>query len=128
LEDREDEEDQALSTHTKKGKRRPSSKIGGRIFPDERKDISHLKCFNCDKKGHFSKYCLEKSSKSKDKGKYMGKGKIKHHSHAADDKGHKRKRSRLDTSSSSDDEFVFISALTENISHDEDIWLIDSGA
>jgi len=39
LEDLEDEEDQALAAHSKRGKRRPSNKIGGRRFPDKRKDL-----------------------------------------------------------------------------------------
>jgi hypothetical protein len=128
LDDPEDEEDQALTAHSKKGKRKSSHKVGGRRFPDKRKDLSHIRCFNCDKKGHFAKDCPEKSNKEKDNRKFKGKGKRKHHAHAADDKGHRSKRSRVETSSSSDDEFTFISALTGTITHDDDVWLIDSGA
>jgi len=105
-----------LVAHSKKGKRKSSHKVGGRRFSDKRKDLSHLRCFNCDKKGHFSKDCPEKSNKNKDKGKYKGNGKRKHHAHAADVKSHRKKRSRENTSSSSDDELVFISALTGTIS------------
>ena len=112
LQDPEEEEDQALAAHTRKAKKRPSAKIGGRRFPEKRKDLSHIRCFNCDKKGHFAKDCPKKSSKSKDKGKFKGKGKRKHHAHATDDKEHKMKRSRVDTFSSFYDEFVFVSALT----------------
>ena len=120
-----------MVAHTRKGKKRPSAKIGGRRFPEKRKDLSHLRCFNCDKKGHFAKDCPQKSSsssKSKDKGKFKGKGKRKHHAHATNEKEHRRKRSRVETSSSSDDEFVFVSTLTGTLSQDDDVWLIDGGA
>lgn len=120
-----------MVAHTKKGKKRPSAKIGGRRFLEKRKDRSHIRCFNCDKKGHFSKGCphnSNSSSKSKENGKFKGKAKRKHHDHATDDKEHKMKRSRVDTSSSSDDEFFFISALIGTLSSDDDVWLIDSGA
>jgi len=82
--DLEDEEDQALAAHTRKGKKIPSAKIGGRRFPEKRKDLSHIRCFNCDKKGHYAKDCTLKSSsshKSKYKGKIKNKGKRKHHDH-----------------------------------------------
>ena len=102
--------------------------MGGRRFPDKRKDLSHIRCFNCDKKGHFAKDCPEKSNKEKDNRKFKGKGKRKHHAHAADDKGHRSKRSRVETSSSSNDEFTFISALTGTITHDDDIWMTNNGA
>jgi len=48
--DLEDEEDQTLVAHNRKGKKRPSAKIGGRRFPEKKKDLSHIRCFNCDKK------------------------------------------------------------------------------
>jgi len=108
LDDPEDDEDQALTARSKKGKRKSSHKVGGRRFPDKRKDLSHIRCFNCDKKGHFAKDCPEKSHKEKAHKKYKGKGKRKHHAHAANDEGHRSKRSRVETSSSSssDDEFT----------------------
>ena len=56
-------------------------------------------------------------------------GKRRHHAHAAEDDEPARKRSRYESEeSSSEDEYVLISALTGNISHGSDEWLIDSGA
>ena len=56
-------------------------------------------------------------------------GQRRHHTHAAKDDEPSRKRSRYEREdSSSKDEYVLISALTGNISHGSDEWLIDSGA
>ena len=53
-------------------------------------------------------------------------GKRRHHAHAAEDDEPSRKRSRYESEdSSSEDEYVLISALT---THGSDDWLIDSGA
>ena len=55
--------------------------------------------------------------------------KRRHHAHAAEDDEPSRKRSKYESEdSSSEDEYVLISALTGNITHGIDDWLIDSGA
>jgi len=57
------------------------------------------------------------------------RGQRRHHAHAAEDDEPSRKRSRYESEdSSSEDEYVLISALTGNITHGSDDWLIDSGA
>ena len=57
------------------------------------------------------------------------RGQRRHHAHAAEDNEPSRKRSRYESKdSSSEDEYVLISALTGNITHGSDDWLIDSGA
>ena len=59
----------------------------------------------------------------------LGQGQRRHHSHAVEDDEPSRKRSRYESEdSSSEDEYVLISALTGNITHGSDDWLIDSGA
>ena len=59
----------------------------------------------------------------------LGQGQRRHHAHAAKDDEPSRKRSRYESEySSSEDEYVLISALTGNITHGSDDWLIDSGA
>ena len=58
----------------------------------------------------------------------LGQGQRRHHAHAAEDDEASRKRSRYESEdSSSEDEYVLISALTGNITHGSDDWLIDSG-
>ena len=52
-----------------------------------------------------------------------------HHAHAAEDDEPSKKRSKYESEdSSSVDEYVLISALTGNITHGSDDWIIDSGA
>ena len=59
----------------------------------------------------------------------LGQGQRIHHAHAAEDDEPSRKRSRYESEdSSSDDEYVLISALTGNITHGSDDWLIDNEA
>ena len=55
--------------------------------------------------------------------------KRRHHAHAAEDDEPSRKRSIYESEDSlSEDEYVLISALTGNITHGNDDWLIESGA
>ena len=55
--------------------------------------------------------------------------KRRHHAHAVEDDEPSKKRSRYKSENSSrKDEYVLISALTGNITHGSDDWLIDSGA
>ena len=54
--------------------------------------------------------------------------KIRHHAHAAGDDEPSTKRIQQESDSSSDEEYVLISALTATISHGSNDWLIDSGA
>ena len=57
------------------------------------------------------------------------RGQRRHHAHAEEDDEPSRKRSRYESEySSREDEYVLISALTGNITHGIDDWLIDSGA
>ena len=59
----------------------------------------------------------------------LGQGQRRHHAHAIEDDEPSRKRSRYESEdSSSEDEYVLISALTDNITHGSDDWIIDSGA
>ena len=65
-----------------------------------------------------------KSSSHKKKG-----NKRRHHAHAAEDDEPSKKRTIYESESSSrEDEYVLISALTGNITHGSTDWLIDSGA
>ena len=52
-----------------------------------------------------------------------------HHAHATEDDEPSTKRTRYESEDSSrDEEYVLISALTGNITHGRNDWLIDNGA
>ena len=73
----------------------------------------------------FARDCPKnKSSSHKKKG-----NKRRHHDHAAEDDEPSTKRTRYESeNSSSDEEYDFIFALTGNITHGSNDWIIDSGA
>ena len=74
--------------------------------------------------GHFARNCPMNKNGSKKK----KNSKRRHHAHTAEDDDPPRKRVKQESEySSSEDEYVLISALTGNITHSSDDWLIDSG-
>ena len=54
--------------------------------------------------------------------------KRRHHAHIVEDNEPHRKRVKQEIDSSSDEEYVLMSALTRIVSHGSNDWLIDSGA
>jgi hypothetical protein len=64
VQDPHHDDDQALASHTKRGKR---NRCFGKAFKDKktsaasgrehRKDISKIQCFRCDKYGHIARDC-----------------------------------------------------------------------
>ena len=98
-------EDQALIVHSKKG-RRDSHHSRGKNFHHKDNiinDLSRLRCYTCDEKGHFAKYYPKNKVQShKNKG-----NKRRHHAHAVEDDEPSKKRSRYESEdSSSEDEYV----------------------
>ena len=114
-------EDQALTTHTKKTKRDHHHSKGKPYH--SRRDWATAICYTCDEKGHISKFYPNKGNSKNKKG-----SKRRHHAHAVEDDEPSTKRIRQESDSSSDDEYVLISALMGTISHGSNDWLIDSGA
>ena len=126
-------EDQSLTTHTNKIKRENYHLKKGKHPPQNQKDnprrssrdLSNVRCYTCDEKGHFSRDCPRNKGGSHKK----KNNKRRHHAHIAEDDEPPRKRFKEESEdSSSDEEYVLISSLTGNITHGSNGWLIDSGA
>ena len=73
------------------------------------RDLSKYRCYTCDEREHFARYCPRKKSSSHKK------------------KLNKRSK-QVSDDSSSDEEYVLISVLTGTITHGSNDWIIDSGA
>ena len=89
------------------------------------KDISSIRCFTCDEKGHISRFFpRNKGGSHKNKG-----NKRRHHAHAAEDDEPSKKRVEKESEdSSTNEEYVFISSLTGTVTHGNNHWLIVSGS
>ena len=120
-------EDQALTVHSKKG-RRSTHHSKGKNPPHRdknRKNLSRSICYTCDEIGHFAKDC----PKNKDHSHKKKENKRRHHAHAAEDGEPSKKRTRYESEDSSrEDEYGLISTLIGKINHGSDDWLIDSGS
>ena len=119
-------EDQALMLHSKKTKRISHHPKGKHFHKDNtRRDLTRIKCYTCDEKGHYAREC----SRNKNVSHKKNGNKIRHHAHAPEDDEPSTKRTRYESEdSSSDEEYVLISALTGTITRGRNDWLINNGA
>jgi hypothetical protein len=136
------DDNQALSTHTKGGKRRThfnkethphkeshspnkfickeshSPKRFQKFHKGQRreKDFSSYQCYHCDKMGHIAKNFPDRREEYKKRNK-------RHHSHTVEDEDPTTKMIKENI-----EDYVLISTLSGSVSPSEDTWLIDSGA
>ena len=113
-------EDQALTVHSKRTRRNHHHSKGK--ISHRKRDLSTIRCYTCDEKGHISRFFPNKRNLKK-KG-----NKRRHHAHATEDDEPSTKRVGQESDASSDEEYVLISALTGTVSHGSNDWLIESGA
>jgi hypothetical protein len=80
-----DDENQALAAHVKKRKERREVSLKKAKRPRYKKDASKVRCYSCQKLGHYAFQCPHKNEKGE------------HHAHATD----------TETKESKDEEYVF---------------------
>ena len=85
----DDEENQALTAQVNKRKKREEGCSKKSKRPSYKKDVSKIRCYSCQKMGHYAFQCPDRNEKEKKK----------HHAHAADAKEHSKE--------SKNEEFVF---------------------
>jgi hypothetical protein len=133
----ERDDDQALATHTKGGRKKPyfqkethkepqqSNKFNHKESHPRRfqkkgqrkeRDYSSVQCYHCDKMGHIAKFCLARREEYERKHKRL-------HAHVVEDEELPAKMIREKIK-----DHVLISALLGSVTPREDTWLIDSGA
>jgi hypothetical protein len=119
MQDYHHDDNQALTSHAKRGKRNrrcfseafKDKKTSATPSQEQRKDISSIQCFRCDKYGHIARNCPTKK-------------KGRQHASTVDVDSERHQRDE----DIKDEAFFFISTLSGTVPTDSDIWLIDNGA
>jgi hypothetical protein len=102
-------------TFQKGSQRKPNTKG---TFKGKSIDTSKIKCFSCNKLGHFAKDCWFRN-------KYPRKG--KHHASTTEDDESKRKQ-KSPNEKENRNEYYMVSALSSSVFTGPKTWLVDSGA
>ena len=115
------EDHAALATKFSKRKRSFAPKKFQKVktsagFKGKKFDISKVKCFSCQKLGHFAKDCRSKKQKRGFKGKFHASTAIEEEPKSSSSPQDKKK------------EYLLVLALSGNIVNNKDTWLVDSGA
>jgi len=81
--------------------------------------MTRVKCFNCQRKGHFARVCPK--IRKGNKGKYRA-------SIAAEDESQRSKTKGASSNQETRREYYLISALSGSLTNGVESWLVDSGA
>jgi hypothetical protein len=100
-----------------KGSKRKSNTKG--MFKEKSIDTSKIKCFSCNKLGHFARDCWYRKKNPK---------KGKHHASTIEDDESKRKQKSTPNERENRKEYYLISALSSSVSTRSKTWLVDSCA
>jgi hypothetical protein len=119
MQDSHHNDNQSISSHAKRGRRNRRSfsksfndkKTSAAPGQEQRKDISRIQCFRCDKYEHIVRNCPTRK-------------KGRQHAYTVDVDSKPPQRDE----EVKDEVFFFISALSGIVPTDSDIWLIDNGA
>ena len=118
------EENQALSSHARKGKNkvedRPPRKFQkSQKYQKKQRDYSSVRCYSCQKVGHIARNCpliREQIKKGRNK---------RNHANVVENEELVQKKKRINDSN---DKYVLISSLTGMVTYGNDTWLVDSSA
>jgi len=89
------------------------------MFKGKSIDTSKIKCFSCNKLGHFAKDCWFRK-------KYPRKG--KHHASTVEDDESKRNQKSPSNEKENRKEYYLVSALSNSVFTGPKTWLVDNGA
>jgi hypothetical protein len=103
-------------TFQKGSQRNPNTKG---TFKGKNIDTYKIKCFSCNKLGHFSKDCWFRK-------KYPWKG--KHHASTGEDDESKRNQKSPSNEKENRKEYYLVSSLSSSVFTGPKNWLVDSGA
>jgi hypothetical protein len=123
-------QDHALAAKAKKWKKFLKSKEKGK---KPKGKLSHLnphlskvKCFNCNRLGHYAKYCRNPPSQRRRKGRFQAS--VATEEDKPQEEPQRRQTRATTKEQEPQKEYYLISALSSSITKSEEIWLINSGA
>jgi hypothetical protein len=89
------------------------------MFKGKSIDTSKIKCFSCNKLGHFAKHCWYRKKNPR---------KGKHHVSIVEDDESKRRQKIPSNEKETRKEYYLVSALSRLVYTGPKTWLVDSGA
>jgi hypothetical protein len=122
--------DHALSAKTKKWKKFPQAKGKGKKPQGKlfhlNPHLSKVKCFNCNKLGHYVRDYKNPPSQQKRRGRFQAS--VATEEAKPQEEPQRRQTKAATKEQEQHEEYYLISSLSSTITKSKEIWLIDSGA